>query len=106
MNDNTSNSKGILTLKVLLYSIKASAIQLIWPIGGIGIPAIYFGFEGNWLEMILLFVVCFVSIQCFYLIACILITKMKLSDKVAASQYSSLTDDEKGKHIADTLIGW
>lgn len=106
MNDTESNNEGILNLKVFIHSIKASAIQLIWPIGGIGIPAIYFGFEGSWLEMILLFIVCFVSIQFFYLIACILVTKVKLSDKAAASQYSSLTDEEKGKYIADTLIGW
>ncbi|EGN74218.1 hypothetical protein A28LD_2310 [Idiomarina sp. A28L] len=106
MNDNESNNKGILNLNVFLHSIKASGIQLIWPIGGIGIPAIYFGFEGNWLEMLLLFIVCFVSIQFFYLISCILVTKVKLSDKEAALQYSSLTDEEKGKYIADTLIGW
>ena len=106
MNDTKLNNKKILSLKILFQAIKASAIQLIWPIGGIGIPSIYFGFEGNWLEMILLFVICFVFIQFFYLTACILVTKVKLYNKVAASQYLALTDKEKGKHIADTLIGW
>ncbi|MCL1132554.1 hypothetical protein [Shewanella sairae] len=106
MNNTKANNEGILNLKIFLHSIKASAVQLVWPIGGIGIPAIYFGYDGNRLEMLLLFIVCFVLIQILYLSACILVVKVKLSDKVAASHYLSLTDREKGKYIADMLIGW
>ncbi len=106
MNDKDSYRNVILNFPILLHSLKASAVQLIWPIGGIGVPAIYFGFKGNILEMALLFVVCFVLLLVLYLTACILVTKVKLSDNVAASEYSSLSDEEKGKRIADTLIGW
>lgn len=106
MDNSMSSNEKVLNLKVFLYSVKASAYQLIWPIGGIGIPAILFGFEGSWLEMILLFTFCFVCIQLLYLIACILVTKIKLSDKGVASKYLSLTDKEKGQYIADILIGW
>lgn len=97
MKDSKSNNEEILNIKILFRSIMASAAKLTWPIGGVGIPAIYFGFEGDWLEMVLLFVGCFVSIQVLYLTACILVTKVKLSDKVEASHYSTLSDKEKRK---------
>lgn len=106
MNDIETNKAKILNLKIFFHSIKASATHLIWPIGGIGIPAIYFGFEGNLLEMAMLFSGCFVVITALYVIACILVTKVKLSDKAAASKYLQLSDEDKGKQIADTLIGW
>ena len=106
MESDKTSGVQILKVKVMLHAIKASASYLIWPVGGIGLPALYFGFEGNLLEMSLLFILCFVMIQVLYLLACILVTKLKLVDKVAASQFSSLSDEDKGKHIANVLAGW
>jgi hypothetical protein len=106
MKNKDTYDQPTFNFSILMYSAKAAATQLIWPVGGIGLPVIYFGFEGSLPEMLLLFFGCFMVITGLYLIACILVTKVKLSDKAAAAGYLSLSDKDKGKQIADTLIGW
>lgn len=95
-----------MNVRILYHTIKASATNLIWPVSGIGLPAIYFNFDGELLEMAMLFAGCFTVITMLYVITCIVITKLKHSDEMAASLYSLLSDEDKGKYIADTLIGW